>query len=61
LGKQLPFINVTFDFVDTLDYIAFDATHFWPTEHLYIPMSFKELNARDMHYARRRRKKGCDW
>jgi hypothetical protein len=28
LGKQLPFINVTFDFVDTLDYIAFDATHF---------------------------------
>jgi hypothetical protein len=48
LGERLPFTNVTFDFVDTLDYIAFDATHFRPTEHLYVPTSFKELNARDI-------------
>ena len=48
VGERLPFTNVTFDFVDTLDYVLFDTTHFRPTERLYVPTSFKELNARDI-------------
>jgi hypothetical protein len=48
VGESLPFTNVTFDFVGALDYVLFDTSHFRPTERLYVPTSFKELNGRDL-------------
>lgn len=48
IGERLPFTNVTFDFVGALDYVMFDTSNFRPTERLYVPTSFKELNGRDL-------------
>lgn len=46
--ESLPFTNVTHDFVGALDYIFYDPNHFVPTEQLYVPASFKELNGRKL-------------
>jgi hypothetical protein len=48
IGERLPFTNVTFDFVGALDYVMFDSSNFRPTERLYVPTSFKELNGREL-------------
>lgn len=48
-GECLPFTNVTHDFVGALDYVLFDTRHFLPTQRLYVPTSFKELNGRNLH------------
>jgi mRNA deadenylase 3'-5' endonuclease subunit Ccr4 len=43
-GETLPFTNVTYSFVNTLDYIFFDKHRLEPTELLDIPTSFPQLN-----------------
>jgi uncharacterized protein with PIN domain len=45
LGELLPFTNVTDDFVDTLDYIFFDARKMELTHRLYVPQSLNNLNS----------------
>lgn len=42
-GENIPFTNVTHQFVDTLDYIFFDKMRMKATERLYVPSSFREL------------------
>jgi hypothetical protein len=49
VGESLPFTNVTHAFVGALDYVLFDTRHFLPTQRLYVPTSFKELNGRNLH------------
>lgn len=44
IGETLPFTNVTYDFINTLDYVFFDTKSLYPTETLYVPKSFKEMN-----------------
>lgn len=44
LGELLPFTNVTDDFVDTLDYILFDASKLKLTHRLNVPRSLHDLN-----------------
>eukprot|EP00977_Amphora_coffeiformis_P029799 scaffold42806_cov237-Amphora_coffeaeformis.AAC.3 len=44
LGESLPFTNVTIDFVDTLDYVWFDANTLTVEETLWVPTSFPILN-----------------
>jgi mRNA deadenylase 3'-5' endonuclease subunit Ccr4/uncharacterized protein with PIN domain len=48
IGESLAFTNVTHDFVGALDYVFFDTRHFRPTQRLYVPISFKELNGREL-------------
>ncbi len=45
IGELLPFTNVTDDFVDTLDYIFFDAKKMELTHRLYVPQSLNDLNS----------------
>lgn len=49
LGESLPFTNVTDDFVDTLDYIWFDAAKLSVEETLWVPSSFPVLNDLKIH------------
>jgi hypothetical protein len=44
VGETLPFTNVTYSFVNTLDYIFFDKEHLTANEILDIPTSFPQLN-----------------
>jgi hypothetical protein len=44
LQEILPFTNITHHFVDTLDYIFFDRTHFYAIERLQVPTTFEELS-----------------
>ena len=43
-GESLPFTNVTDDFVDTLDYVWYDAAKLEVEELLWVPKSFSLLN-----------------
>ncbi|GAX25208.1 hypothetical protein FisN_5Lh290 [Fistulifera solaris] len=45
IGELLPFTNVTHDFVDTLDYIFFDAKKMELTHRLYVPQRVNDLNS----------------
>jgi hypothetical protein len=46
VGEKLPFTNVTFSFVDTLDYIFLDKDRLAVSEILDIPTSFPKLNVK---------------
>jgi mRNA deadenylase 3'-5' endonuclease subunit Ccr4/uncharacterized protein with PIN domain len=48
MGELLPFTNVTYDFVNTLDYVFFDTKTMYLTERLYVPQSFEELNVSNL-------------
>ena len=43
-SERIPFSNVTFHFVSTLDYIFFEPTRLHLEARLYVPTSFTELN-----------------
>ena len=42
--ETLPFTNVTFDFVGSLDYILYEEKAMKITDLLYVPKTFEELN-----------------
>ena len=43
-SERIPFTNVTFSFVNTLDYIFYEPSKLELSARLHVPTSFKELN-----------------
>lgn len=43
-GEELPFSNVTREFVGLLDYVFYDTSKFEQVGKLYVPKSFREMN-----------------
>ena len=43
-GEELPFSNVTLEFVGLLDYVFFDSCMFEQVGKLHVPTSFREMN-----------------